>query len=106
LEVLLQLGAVVAIVVETLAQVGDVRFGAASARQLVQQVPHMLVKVLLEFIHHVGVVVLADVALDDCSLLLASALALLARILVLVVIQERGLLNLLIVKGIVVLLGG
>lgn len=64
LEVAVESTAVVAVVVESLAQIGNVCLIALCLGQLVEQVPHVLVKVLLKLVNHVWVVILQNVPLD------------------------------------------
>lgn len=61
----------------------------------------MLIEVSLEFVHHVRVIILPDVALDHCCLLLSSLLSSLARVVRVIVINIHRIFVLFVVKLIV-----
>lgn len=71
----MQSRAVVAIVVQALAQVGDMRFIAFGLSQLVKQVLHMFIEIPFELVDHLWVVVLLNVLSDELGLLLLKRFA-------------------------------
>lgn len=79
-EVTVHTIAVEPIVIQPLTQISNMRFVPLRLGQLVQQISHMLIKIFLELLHHVGVVILQDCPFNNFSLLLASLLPSNARV--------------------------